>query len=637
MKMAWALLAVHIVLAGATKISPGLQQLNLLLPEASRESFEQQAAPALKDVLVDRNVLSQAHAAGSGGFAKAVISVDTTGALSVHAGQATTAPVLPVAWASYNNTVESNGWAHLSVTATTDTRVSRELRMYAAGFLEGLLSAMQIRHFQHNTLALLAQDEKEHHAMGNIRDMFAGQLVGILNKSSMLSSSAADRRWHEQARFALAQAWGILDAYNGQVEFVKGQAMSMLDLMVLSSDGETPELEQAFSFDEVAVRDAKAEQAMAFLQQSQRSRSQNPKIMTQSGAEKYWRRIKETSGRCSALVRMAGGGKELYVGHSTFSGYSEMNRIFKYYDLPLGDGVVQKMGFSSYPGVSGSTDDFYLLESGLVVTETTISLLSAEPYDSLHDTEKGIPDFMRIMLANRLAASGQDWVDLMSKSETGTYSSQWMVVDYNQFQPGRKLRNGTLLVLEQIPGLSHSEDMSQHLQAVGYWASENRAWFKDIRDKSGATDDETLYGSLFSADKNPRAQIFAESAGSVETLAEMRSEMRRNKWPYEKLLGDKDTPDHAIAARSDLRKKDPSDNGAVDAKVTNSCLMKTLACDAVSGPSWDDQKPFQWTDSTGRQLFPGEPRDGLPNLWNFDWQRMSASGPASLHGGACPE
>jgi len=309
-----------------------------------------------------------------------------------------------------------------------------------------------------------------------------------------------------------------------------------------------------------------------------------------------------------------------------------MNRIFKYYDLPLGEGVVRKMGFSSYPGVSGSTDDFYLLQSGLVVTETTISLLTAEPYDSLRDTDKGLPDFMRIMLANRLAASGNDWVNLMTKSATGTYSSQWMVVDYNQFKPGQKLTDGTLLVLEQIPGLSHSEDMSQHLQASGYWGSENRAWFKDVRDKSGSTDDELLYGSLFSADKNPRAQIFAASAPAVETLSDMRSEMRRNKSPHERHLGARDTPDHAIAARSDLRKDDPSDNGAVDAKVTNSCLMKTLACDAVSGPSWDDQKPFQWTDSAGKELFPGEPRDGLPNLWNFAWLRMEAEGPASLHG-----
>jgi len=51
-----------------------------------------------------------------------------------------------------------------------------------------------------------------------------------------------------------------------------------------------------------------------------------------------------------------------------------MIRIFKYYNLPLGDGLVQKMGLSSYPGVAGSTDDYYLLDSGLVVTETTISI-----------------------------------------------------------------------------------------------------------------------------------------------------------------------------------------------------------------------------------------------------------------------
>jgi hypothetical protein len=323
------------------------------------------------------------------------------------------------------------------------------------------------------------------------------------------------------------------------------------------------------------------------------------------------------------------------VGHTTFSDYSEMNRIFKYYDFPLGDGVAQKIGFSSYPGIAGSTDDYYLMDTGLVVTETTISMLTDEPYDKLDDNGTSVPDFMRIMMSNRLAKTGKDWVNLMSKSATGTYSSQWMVVDYNLFKPGQPLKNGTLYVIEQVPGISHIADSTPYLRDHGFWGSENRAWFKDVRDAIGASEAEDVHGELFSADKNPRAHIFTATAPKVQTLADMRAEMRRNRWPHEVDGGIANTPDHAISARGDLDKEDADPNGGVDSKVTNFCMAKLLKADAISGPTHDSQKPFKWTDEKGRERFPKAPHDGQPDLWNFDWVRMSPQGEAAVSEQSC--
>merc|ERR1719321_1554682 len=136
------------------------------------------------------------------------------------------------------------------------------------------------------------------------------------------------------------------------------------------------------------------------------------------------------------------------------------------------------MGLASYPGVIGSTDDYYLMDSGLVVTETTVSMLSDEAFDHLDDNGTFVPDYMRIMISNRLSKTGEEWVDYMKKSATGTYSSQWMVVDYKLFKPGENLQKGTFWVLEQVPGLQHVEDMTETLQKTGFWASENRGRFK---------------------------------------------------------------------------------------------------------------------------------------------------------------
>jgi len=225
-----------------------------------------------------------------------------------------------------------------------------------------------------------------------------------------------------------------------------------------------------------------------------------------------------------------------------------------------------------------------------------------------------------------LAKTGAGGGGYMKKSATGTYSSQWMVVDYNKFKPGKPLENGTLFVIEQVPGISHIEDSTAFLQKQGYWASENRAWFKEVRDSIGQSEAEDVHGNLFSADKNPRATIFKNTAPAVQTIADMRHELQRNRWPNE-MDGGFAAPDHAIAARGDLDKERPDPNGGVDSKITNFCLAKQLKAEAISGPTHDHQKVFRWTDEkTGKQLFPKAPHDGMPDVWNFDWVRFSKDG-----------
>mmetsp|Transcript_40477 Transcript_40477/g.120033 ORF Transcript_40477/g.120033 Transcript_40477/m.120033 type:complete len:663 (-) Transcript_40477:137-2125(-) len=630
--------------AGASLETDG--QLGLTMPAPGSFGFSVAGPSVLAEIAAGDDVSSAASAAFRTGSSTATVVADlSTGKLSMQTSGA--APnSIPVAWAKYDNTAQNNGWAYLSVGATDDSRVSRDMTMYAAGYLEGYLSAQQIRDFHHNAQILMQEDEDKHHALGNIQDMFSNMMLNVCNKSGMhagqalTDSTATDDAWWKQARYALLQAWGTLDAYNHQASSVNGQPMSLVDLIVLNSDGETPELEMAFDMEETLLRKSQnggaSEDDTAFLQR--RATHLRGKVVSASARkaareqeiqnldELAWLKIKRSGGRCSALVRLTDDNKDLMVGHTTFSDYSEMNRIFKYYDLPLGSDSVRKMGFSSYPGVAGSTDDYYLLDSGLVITETTISMLTDEPYDKLPEENDKVPDFMRIMMSNRLAKTAPDWTDLMKKSSTGTYSSQWMVVDYNQFTPGNPVGAGTLMVTEQVPGMTHTEDMSSRLQDKRYWASENRAWYSDVRQAIGATEAESLHGALFSADNNPRGQIFQKTAPKVQNLVDMQHEMRRNNWPNEDDGAEYNTPDHAIAARGDLDKDHPNPNGGVDSKVTNSCLAKLLQCDAISGPTSDTQKPFRWNDESGKELYPGVPHDGMPNLWNFDWVRMTPGG-----------
>jgi len=48
---------------------------------------------------------------------------------------------------------------------------------------------------------------------------------------------------------------------------------------------------------------------------------------------------------------------------------------------------------------------------------------------------------------------------------TGTYNNQYMVVDLKKVTLGRELANGTLWVIEQIPGLVVGADQTSILRA----------------------------------------------------------------------------------------------------------------------------------------------------------------------------
>jgi hypothetical protein len=636
------------------------KQLSLQLPDGY--DFSDHGAPLVK-VQVEAGVPMPEQAKDM----LVTLSVDDRKDLHLHLSEKKDAPKswIPVAWANYKNTVKQNGWGYLSVSATTDKRVSDDLKMYASGFIEGYSTAQQIRDFQYNAGALMGKDEKDHQAIGNIRNLFATE-IGTMRKEAHIdhnntvlnNANQPKDPWWAHAKFMMIQGWGILDAYNQHVDKVKGKPMSMIDLFILNSDGETPELEMAYDFQEVLLRQSTKEcegkgedcddgdnttsKDDAFLQKAAKRRTVKGHLRSardmirkararrhhtlQMMDDRAWRKFKQTYGRCSALVRLAPNNADIFMGHTTFSDYSEMNRIWKYYDFPLEGAPARVMGFSSYPGVAGSTDDYYVMDTGVAVTETTVSMLSDEAFDKLDDNGTYIPDYMRIMLANRLAKDAKDWVDWMKKSATGTYNSQWMVIDYNKFKKGQKLQDGTFWVLEQAPGVSVGKDMSQLLQKQGFWASENRGYFSAIRNVSGESEAEEIHGNLFSEHENPRAHIFQATAPKVNTLDDMRHEMERNEWPHEVDGGPANTPDHAIASRGDLDKERPTPNGGVDSKVTNACLVKLLSAQAIAGPTHDGQKPFKWTDDKGRNKYPDYPKAGLPDLWNFDWVHFTPKG-----------
>lgn len=539
----------------------------------------------------------------------------------------------PLAWGTFSDTLQEMGWSSLAMKTSDAQDAPDGAKMYAAGVVEGYLTAQRMREFHHNSRKLLEMVPENMDELPGLQRALSAMVTDLASSSKNVALlQGGGSSFDVQARLGFLQTWGVRDGY----QLALGEKLSMVDMFILNSDG---------VIDELLTKYGKSAGASSFIQlrrRVRRVRGANTTVNRTQGTKvaASGRHRKRPSGHCTGLVRLAEDKSELYFGHTTWESFSEMTRIWKVYDFPLQGVSGKKISFSSYPGCVSSTDDYYLMDNGLAITETTLSI----PEDQQYDYTSKVPDFLRIMAANRLSSSAEDWVQSMANSATSTYSSQWMVVDYKKFSAGTDLQDGTFFVLEQAPGVSHFEDMSSRLQRDGYWASFDRAYFDDVRahtgddnkQKESAQDNEPAMAELYSKDKTPRAQIARQTAHDVNSLEAMRKEMTRNKGTQEPV--DETAlrvPRFAIAARDDLKDggghKDPdgSPDGGVDAKITSSCLFQNLMAEAISGPSHQDLPPFRWTADDGSETWPANPHEGLPNVANFDWVSAGPQGDTS--------
>ena len=113
-------------------------------------------------------------------------------------------------------------------------------------------------------------------------------------------------------------------------------------------------------------------------------------------------------------------------------------------------------------GALTSIDDFYILSSGLVIQETSITNINSELWKYIRP-ENIVLQFIRNLVANRLAESGEEWSQIFEEHNSGTYNDQFMVVDYNHFKVGTQLKDlsdNLLWVIEQMPGIVSSGDVT---------------------------------------------------------------------------------------------------------------------------------------------------------------------------------
>ncbi|KAI7808257.1 putative phospholipase B-like 2 [Triplophysa rosa] len=498
-----------------------------------------------------------------------------------------------VAVANFTDDIHKTGWSYLEVSSSGS--YNDTLQAYAAGLVEASVTSQLIyKHWMNTLMGYCGAFTHEPDYCQRLKHYINTNLQWITQQMDTHTNSSY---WH-QVRLALLQLKGLEDGYNGQVDFPTGSfSIDPFGFLLFQMGGDLEDLE-------------------AVLNKSSGVRA-------------------EGSGSCSALIKLLPDNRDLLMSHDTWNNYQSMLRILKKYNFtyrtsPDGKRVIpgRVQAFSSYPGSIFSGDDFYILSSGLVTMETTIGNSNDDRWKFVKPQD-AVMEWLRNIVANRLAENGRAWADIFSMYNSGTYNNQWMIVDYKSFTPGEKhLKQGLFTVLEQIPGMMVNADKTEELLKSGYWASYNIPYFEEVFNASGGQELLQKYGPWFSFSENPRAQIFHRNQTLITDIESMVRLMRYNNYKEDPLsVCDDCVPvqngENAISARSDLNPANGTypfgalrqrPHGGTDMKLTGYEMMKHFEMLAVSGPAWDQVPVFQWSTSPYSKLL----HMGHPDRWDFN-------------------
>ncbi|XP_025060591.1 phospholipase B-like 1 [Alligator sinensis] len=486
------------------------------------------------------------------------------------------------AYGFYNDTIQSTGWGILEIKAGYGSQsISNENIMYAAGFLEGYLTAPHMRDHALNLYPELIKSP----AIRSGVQKFMGKQNNWTRQQ--IKKKKGDPFWRH-AGYITAQLDGL---YLGALEWAKRHKqtpLSIFDVHFLNAVGDLLDLiPSLFTY------------------------SARERCITDPGDH---RKYEWDMGHCSALIKVLPGYENIYFAHSSWFTYAATLRIYKHWDFKIADSKIYtgRISFSSYPGFLVSLDDFYLLGSDLVMLQTTNTVLNDTLFKQI--VPEALFAWQRVRIANMMADSGKAWAQTFLKYNSGTYNNQYMVLDLKKIKLQKRLDDGALYIIEQIPGLVEYSDQTDVLRR-GYWPSYNIPFHKNIYIQSGYETYVQKYGLDFSYELAPRAKIFRRDQGKVFDLDSMKYIMRYNNYlkdPYAQ-----HNPCNTICCREDLNPSLPVPAGCYDTKVSDFHMAGVFASSAINGPSVQDGLPvFSW------KKFNKTRHEGLPESYNFPFVTM---------------
>jgi hypothetical protein len=242
------------------------------------------------------------------------------------------------AYGFYSDAINSTGWGTIWVHSD-----STSLGWFQSGFVEGALTASRI--YQHYTSWYNYQFAGQHatkETITFIEDQY-------LYAEKLVEKSGKDDPYYSRLGNVLSQFQGLLAGLNYAAE--EGQSLSRTQLLLLEAAGDLYDIIPAVNPSEFKLSIGKLSKEAFFDE---------------------WHKTVS----CSALIKMDDKAQDIFAGHTTWTSYQNMLRIYKNYDI---GGGMYKSSHSSKPGVIYSKDDFYVLpreDQKLVVIETTNGVMN---------------------------------------------------------------------------------------------------------------------------------------------------------------------------------------------------------------------------------------------------------------------
>ena len=529
---------------------------------------------------------------------------------------------------NYHKTLLTKGWDKLSIKSYNNSNSIYEfnpfIQSYFSGYAEGKMTYEAIGIFYHNLQGNL--EKSKMNSMKQLKEFF-DDIIENLNKKildfSQLYKTKQEKEYYTKVYLFYFQIYGMYEGFNHQNEIEKKYpSLSMVDFLIMQADGEIPELLRWQNFKSKKYRvnlgDAN------FFHEAFSLSSEDPK--------QAWADIMRLS-RCSALISItkdiSNDGIDILAGHVTWGDYYETYRIYKHYDMAYGDYSFQA-SFSSYPGLISSTDDFIINIHKLVTTETTLNVLDQRLYSNV-TSDIYIPNCIRINIAAFYSKNITEWIDALTTVNSGTYSSQWMVVDYkkvDEYNKGNTEKKDMFYLIEQIPNKIITKDMTEYLFENQYYGSVNRPYLKETNEIMQSEKVKNLYGDIFLYEGAERTKIFEllYTNKTNITLKEFKNMLRYNGFKLN-VTDDpsNEEPSMGISSRYELvdhPKKKKYLTGGTDLKITNNELISQMTSIAINGPTNENNenlKTFKWSDYTDSKV----EHLGLPEEYNFPYIKMS--------------
>lgn len=342
-------------------------------------------------------------------------------------------------------------------------------------------------------------------------------------------------------------------------------------------------------------------------------------------------------------------GDDVLLGHAGGGEYDTLMQLHR--TMQLDTTIIA----TTYPGCMASDDNWIITSNNLVVMSTRNAYFDTTVAPRFVKATS-VPAFLRLMVASASSSNTNEWRITFSINASGTLSSQYVIFDQKLFTPNGDHPEGTLVVVEEMPGLLVAHDQSQKFRISGMWSSANVPVYREIWTASGFAAAEITYGQDFSTSGNPRALMIMRNGSQVSTLNDLKGLLRFNNFAVDPLSiiqgdcfnADKEVPCTpatspllALAARGDL--VDPAALlpsgpfnqsylrraffGTVDAKVTSAAWLGIGLFDScVSGPTHFSSdvaapwirplQPFAWSAAAG---VPNPAPGMIPPAFNFTW------------------